>query len=104
MRIVREEIFGPVGALMTFTDIDDAIAKANDTEYGLAASVWTTDLTNAHRMAAAVQAGTVWINTWGEMSTGNLPFGGYKQSGLGREGGLEVLDAYTQSKAVVVAL
>ncbi|MBP2334882.1 acyl-CoA reductase-like NAD-dependent aldehyde dehydrogenase [Saccharothrix coeruleofusca] len=104
MRVVREEIFGPVGALMTFTDVDDAIAKANDTEYGLAASIWTTDLTTAHRMAAAVQAGTVWVNTWGEMSTGNLPFGGYKQSGLGREGGLEVLDAYTQSKAVVVAL
>ncbi|WP_089951636.1 aldehyde dehydrogenase family protein [Lentzea xinjiangensis] len=104
MRVVREEIFGPVGALMTFTDVADAIAKANDTEYGLAASIWTTNLTTAHRMAAGVQAGTVWVNTWGEMSTGNLPFGGYKQSGVGREGGLEVLDAYTQSKAVVVAL
>ncbi|MBP2477748.1 acyl-CoA reductase-like NAD-dependent aldehyde dehydrogenase [Crossiella equi] len=104
MRVVREEIFGPVGALMTFTDVDDAIAKANDTEYGLAASIWTTNLAAAHRTAAALQAGTVWVNTWGEMSIGNLPFGGYKQSGLGREGGLEVLDAYTQSKSVVVAL
>jgi aldehyde dehydrogenase (NAD+) len=104
MRVVREEIFGPVGVLMTFTDIDDAIAKANDTDYGLAASVYTTNLTTAHRMAAAIQAGTVWVNTWAEMSTGNLPFGGYKQSGLGREGGLEGLDAYTQAKAVRIAL
>jgi acyl-CoA reductase-like NAD-dependent aldehyde dehydrogenase len=104
MRVVREEIFGPVGVITTFTDIDDAIAKANDTDYGLAASVWTTNLTTAHRMAAAIEAGTVWINTWAEMSTGALPFGGYKQSGIGREGGLEVLDAYTQSKAVLIAL
>ncbi len=104
MRVVREEIFGPVGVLTTFTDVDDAIAQANDTEYGLAASVWTTNLTTAHRMAAQIQAGTVWVNTWAEMSTGALPFGGYKQSGLGREGGLEVLDAYTQSKTVLIAL
>lgn len=104
MRVVREEIFGPVGVLATFTDIEDAIAKANDTEYGLAASVWTTNLTTAHRMAADIEAGTVWVNTWAEMSTGALPFGGYKQSGIGREGGLEVLDAYTQSKAVLIAL
>ena len=104
MRIVREEIFGPVGVITTFTDVDDAIAQANDTDYGLAASVWTTNLTTAHRMAAGIQAGTVWVNTWAEMSTGGLPFGGYKQSGLGREGGLEVLDAYTQSKTVLIAL
>ncbi|MFD7136773.1 aldehyde dehydrogenase family protein [Streptomyces sp. NPDC059894] len=104
MRVVREEIFGPVGVLTTFTDIDDAIAQANDTSYGLAASVWTTNLTTAHRMAAAIEAGTVWVNTWAEMSTGNLPFGGYKQSGLGREGGLEGLDTYTQVKTVRIAL
>jgi acyl-CoA reductase-like NAD-dependent aldehyde dehydrogenase len=104
MRVVREEIFGPVGVITTFTDIDDAIAQANDTDYGLAASVWTTNLTTAHRMAAAIEAGTVWINTWAEMSTGNLPFGGYKQSGLGREGGLEGLDTYTQVKTVRIAL
>ncbi|MFJ8601544.1 aldehyde dehydrogenase family protein [Streptomyces shenzhenensis] len=104
MRVVREEIFGPVGVLTTFTGIDDAIAQANDTDYGLAASVWTTNLTTAHRMAAAVEAGTVWVNTWAEMSTGSLPFGGYKQSGLGREGGLEGLDAYTQVKTVRIAL
>jgi acyl-CoA reductase-like NAD-dependent aldehyde dehydrogenase len=89
---------------MTFTDMDDAIAKANDTEYGLAASVYTSNLTTAHRMAAALQAGTVWVNTWAEMSTGNLPFGGYKQSGIGREGGLEGIDAYTQVKTVRIAL
>ncbi|MFE4053717.1 aldehyde dehydrogenase family protein [Streptomyces sp. YIM B13518] len=104
MRVVREEIFGPVGVITTFTGIDDAIAQANDTDYGLAASVWTTDLTTAHRMAAAIEAGTVWVNTWAEMSTGNLPFGGYKQSGLGREGGLEGLDTYTQVKTVRIAL
>lgn len=104
MRVVREEIFGPVGVITTFTDIDDAIARANDTDYGLAASVWTTSLTTAHRMAAAIEAGTVWVNTWAEMSTGNLPFGGYKQSGLGREGGMEGLDAYTQVKTVRIAL
>lgn len=104
MRVVREEIFGPVGVVTSFTDIDDAIAQANDTEYGLAASVWTTDLSTAHRMAAAVQAGTVWVNTWGEQGNMALPFGGYKQSGVGREGGLEVLDSYSQSKSVLIAL
>lgn len=104
MRVVREEIFGPVGVVTSFTDIDDAIGQANDTEFGLAASVWTTNLTTAHQMAAAIQAGTVWVNTWGEQANMALPFGGYKQSGVGREGGLEVLDAYTQSKAVLIAL
>ena len=104
MRVAREEIFGPVGVIMTFTDEADAIAKANDTDYGLAASVFTTDLATAHRMAAGIQAGTVWVNTWAEQGNKALPFGGYKQSGTGREGGLEVLDAYTQSKSVLIAL
>jgi len=104
MRVVREEIFGPVGVLTTFTDIEDAIAKANDTDYGLAASVWTTNLTTAHHMANKIQAGTVWVNTWAEQGNPALPFGGYKQSGLGREGGLQVLDAYTQAKAVLMAI
>lgn len=100
MRVVREEILGPVGVITTFTDMDDAIAKANDTDYGHAAAVWTTNLTTAHRMAAGTQ-GTVWVDTWAEQSTGALPFGGYKPSGLGREGGP---DADNQSKAVLVAL
>lgn len=104
MRVVREEVFGPVGVITGFTDIDDAITQANDTEYGLAASVWTTNLATAHHMAAAIQAGTVWVNTWGEQANMALPFGGYKQSGVGREGGLDVLDSYTQSKAVLIAL
>lgn len=104
MSVVREEVFGPVGVIATFADVDDAIAKSNDTDYGLAASIWTTDLGTAHRMAADIQAGTVWVNTWGEQANMALPFGGYKQSGLGREGGLEVLDAYTQTKSVLVAL
>lgn len=104
MRVVREEIFGPVGALMSFTDAADAIAKANQTEYGLAASVWTKDLNTAHRVADGIDAGTVWVNTHHEMTTGAMPFAGFKQSGIGGEGGPEVLDAFTQHKAVVVAL
>ncbi|MET8869378.1 aldehyde dehydrogenase family protein [Nonomuraea sp. NPDC004580] len=103
-RVVREEIFGPVAALLTFTDLDDAVAQGNDTIYGLSASVWTRDLGRAHRAAARLRAGTVWINTFGEMSAGSLPFGGFKQSGLGREHGLEVLDAYTETKTVMVRL
>ena len=85
---------------IVFADVDDAIAQANDTDYGLAASVWTRNLVTAHHMASAIEAGTVWINTWAEMSTGNLPFGGYKQSGLGCEGGPEGLDTYTRTKTV----
>ncbi|PSL06089.1 aldehyde dehydrogenase (acceptor) [Haloactinopolyspora alba] len=104
MRVVREEIFGPVGALMSFTDTADAITKANQTEYGLAASVWTSDLTTAHRVADGVDAGTVWVNTHHEMTTGPMPFSGFKQSGVGGEGGPEVMDAFTKHKAVLLAL
>jgi acyl-CoA reductase-like NAD-dependent aldehyde dehydrogenase len=104
MRVVREEIFGPVGVLTGFTDLDDAIAQANRTEYGLAASVWTKDLATAHRLADGIDAGTVWVNTHHEMTTGAMPFAGFKQSGIGGEGGPEALDAYTRHKAVLVAL
>ena len=104
MRVVREEIFGPVGALMSFTDVDDAVRKANQTEYGLASSVWTKDLVTAHRVADGIDAGTVWVNTHHEMTTGAMPFEGFRQSGVGGEGGPEVMDAFTKHKAVLVAL
>ncbi|AEM81510.1 aldehyde dehydrogenase family protein [Streptomyces violaceusniger] len=103
-RVVGEEIFGPVAALMTFTDADDAIAQGNDTIYGLSASVWTTNLERAHRTASGLRAGTVWINAYADMSAGTVPFGGFKQSGIGREHGIEVLDAYTETKTVMVHL
>jgi hypothetical protein len=79
-RVVREEIFGPVASLMTFTDTEDAIAQGNDTIYGLSASVWTTNPERAHRTASGLRAGTVWINAYADMSAGTLPFGGFKQS------------------------
>ncbi|RMF81586.1 MAG: aldehyde dehydrogenase family protein [Chloroflexi bacterium] len=98
-RIAREEIFGPVVCAMPFDDPDEIVKRANATEYGLAAGVWTRDLARAHRMAAALQAGTVWINTWGDTDAAS-PFGGYKQSGHGREMGKEALDLYTEVKSV----
>ena len=104
MRVVREEIFGPVAALMTFTDVEDAIAKGNDSEYGLSASVWTKDFARTQRTAAGLSVGTVWVNTYGDMSMGTVPFGGFKNSGIGREHGTQVIDAYTETKTVMVDL
>lgn len=104
MRVVQEEIFGPVAALLPFDTAEEAVALGNDIIYGLAASVWTRDLTTAHLVAARLEAGTVWVNTYGEMSAGSMPFGGFKQSGIGREHGVNVLDAYTETKSVVVRL
>ena len=101
--IAREEIFGPVLAVLTFEDEAEAVALANQTIYGLAAGVWTRDVKKAHRMARAIQAGTVWINTYHPLDAAS-PFGGYKQSGYGRELGRHALDLYTQVKSVWVDL
>ena len=103
MTISREEIFGPVLATIDFADLDEAIATANDTPYGLAAGVWTRDIKKAHYVARRLQAGTVWINTYNVYDTA-APFGGYKQSGFGREMSAHALEHYTQVKSVWVDL
>ena len=103
MTIAREEIFGPVLAAIEFSDIDEAIARANDTQYGLAAGVWTRDIKKAHYIARKLQAGTVWINTYNVYDTA-APFGGYKGSGFGREMSAHALEHYTQIKSVWVDL
>ncbi len=103
MTISREEIFGPVLAALEFADLDEAIAVANDSPYGLAAGVWTRDIKKAHYLARKLQAGTVWINTYNVYDTA-APFGGYKQSGFGREMSAHALDHYTQVKSVWVDL
>jgi aldehyde dehydrogenase (NAD+) len=103
MTISREEIFGPVLATIEFADIDEAIARANDSQYGLAAAVWTRDIKKAHYVARKLQAGTVWINTYNVYDTA-APFGGYKASGFGREMSAHALEHYTQLKSVWVDL
>jgi acyl-CoA reductase-like NAD-dependent aldehyde dehydrogenase len=103
MTIAREEIFGPVLAAIPFADADDAIVKANATIYGLAAGVWTRDVAKAHRIARAIKAGTVWVNTY-NLYDPSLPFGGFKQSGFGRELGMEALESYLETKSVWVDL
>ena len=103
MRIAREEIFGPVLATIRFKDAEDAIAKGNATVYGLAAAVWTRDVSKAHRVARAIKAGTVWINTY-NLYDPALPFGGFKESGFGRDQGKDALEKYTQTKSVWVNL
>src|SRR4051794_14785297 len=103
MTISREEIFGPVLAAIEFADVDEAIARANDSAYGLAAGVWTRDIRKAHYVARKLQAGTVWINTYNVYDTA-APFGGYKQSGFGREMSAHALEHYTQVKTVWVDL
>ena len=99
MKVVDEEIFGPVVCAMPFKEIDEVAAEMNRTTYGLAGAVWTQDISKAHRMAKAMKAGTVWINCYNVFDAA-LPFGGYKQSGWGREMGREVFESYTEVKAV----
>lgn len=103
MKVVQEEIFGPVVVVMPFEDTDELVDKANDTVYGLAAGIWTSDINKAHRFASAIHAGTVWINCYNIFDAA-LPFGGYKQSGWGREMGREALEIYTEVKAVCTRL
>jgi 4-guanidinobutyraldehyde dehydrogenase/NAD-dependent aldehyde dehydrogenase len=103
MRIAQEEIFGPVVSVMGFDSFDEAMTIANNTIYGLAAAVWTSDLSKAHRAARALRAGSVWVNQYdgGDMTA---PFGGFKQSGNGRDKSLHAFDKYTQLKAAWIKL
>ena len=101
--IAKEEIFGPVLTVMPWTDIDDLVERANNSVYGLAAGIWTKDLSNAHTIAARLEAGSVWINCYNVVDPVS-PFGGYKQSGWGREMSHDVIEAYTETKNVCVNL
>lgn len=103
MTVVREEVFGPVLSVLTWREVDDVVRRANDTPFGLTANVWTRDVTAAHRTAAALEAGYVYVNGNGRRPTGT-PFGGWKASGLGKDNGLEELLSFTQEKTVTVTL
>ena len=103
MRLIREEIFGPVGSVIPFDDEEEVLAAANDTEYGLAATIWTENIGRAHRLAKGIQAGTVWVNAT-LAADQSLPMGGYKQSGWGHERGWKGLEAYLNTKSVYIGL
>ncbi|GLU32716.1 aldehyde dehydrogenase [Trinickia caryophylli] len=102
--IAREEIFGPVLSVISFDTIDEAVAIANDSEYGLAAAIWTSNLTTAHEVSRRLRAGTVWVNCYDEGGDMNFPFGGYRQSGNGRDKSLHALEKYTELKSTLVRL
>ncbi len=103
MKIAREEIFGPVMNILRFKDVDEVIRRGNQTSFGLAAAVWTRDITKAHRIAAKLRAGTVWINCY-DVFDAAAPFGGFKMSGIGRELGEYAMQNYTEVKTVYVNL
>ena len=103
MRIVREEIFGPVMSVLRFADEAEAISRANATNFGLGAGLMTKDLARGHRVAAALESGNVWVNTYNLLPAG-LPFGGSKHSGFGRENSIYSLEAYSEVKATYVQL
>ena len=102
MKLLHEEVFGPVLVAMPFTDISEAIVEANNSVYGLGASVWTNRIDAAMKLSESLEAGTVWINTH-NMVDPNLPFGGFKDSGIGREHGAAAVESYTTTKAVCIA-
>ena len=104
MTIAREEIFGPVLSVIDFDSEEDAIKIANDTIYGLAAAIWTRDISQAHRMARAIRAGTVWVNCYDPTGDMTIPFGGFKQSGFGRDKSLHALEKYTELKTTRVQI
>lgn len=104
LTVCREEIFGPVLSVITFDNVEDAIRIANDTEYGLAAAVWTSNVTTAHTVSRRLRAGTVWVNCYDEGGDMNFPFGGFKQSGNGRDKSLHALEKYTELKSTLIKL
>ena len=101
MKIAKEEIFGPVMSIIPFKNVDEVVARANRTDYGLAAAVWTRDIKKAHAIADSVRAGTVWVNCYNVLDP-RSPFGGFKQSGIGRELGEYGLQQYTEVKSVIM--
>ncbi len=101
--VVQEEIFGPVVVALPYDDIDEVVGRANGTPFGLAASVWSNDLSRVHRLVPRIKAGTIWVNCHNLLDNA-MPFGGFKQSGLGREMGRAVFDHYTETKSVMIAV